>query len=69
MFTATLSKGDMVYTPTHRNITQTEERMKHVICSNMDGPRNYHTTLSKSERKRQTSYYHLLNMKVKLSVT
>ena len=27
------------------------------ICSNMDGPRNYHTKWSKSERERQISFY------------
>ena len=26
------------------------------ICSNMDGPRDYHTKWSKSERDRQISY-------------
>ena len=26
------------------------------ICSNMDGPRDYHTKLSKSDRERQISY-------------
>ena len=27
-----------------------------VICSNMDGPRDYHTEWSKSDRERQISY-------------
>ena len=27
-----------------------------VICSNMDGPRDYHTKSSKSDRERQVSY-------------
>ena len=27
--------------------------MKYAICSNMDGPSDYHTKRSKSERKRQ----------------
>ena len=32
-------------------------RMKYAICSNnMDGPRDYHTKRSKSERERQISY-------------
>ena len=26
------------------------------ICSNMDGPRDYHIKLSKSDRERQISY-------------
>ena len=30
-----------------------------IICSNMDGPRDYPTKWSKSERKRQISGYHL----------
>ena len=29
------------------------------ICSNMDGPRDYHTKWSKSERERQIPWYHL----------
>ena len=28
----------------------------HAICSNMDGPRDYHTKWSKSDRERQISY-------------
>ena len=27
------------------------------VCSNMDGPRDYHTKWSKSERERQIPYY------------
>ena len=36
------------------NITQLLERA--VTCSNMDGPRDYHTKQSKSERERQIPY-------------
>ena len=30
--------------------------MIHAICSNMDGPRDYHTKQSKSEEERQIPY-------------
>ena len=30
--------------------------MNNVICSNMDGPRDYHTKWSKLNRERQVSY-------------
>ena len=30
--------------------------IKNIICSNMNGPRNYHTKWSNSERERQIPY-------------
>ena len=33
-----------------------EKEWNNAICSNMDGPRDYHTKWSKSHRKRQISY-------------
>ena len=39
-----------VYIHTQRTITQPLIRMKYAICSNMDGPRDYHTKQSKSEK-------------------
>ena len=33
--------------------------MKQCLCSNLDGPRNYHTKCSKSDRERQITWYHL----------
>ena len=30
--------------------------MSHAICSNMDGPRDYHKKWNKPERERQISY-------------
>ena len=30
--------------------------MKQCLCSNLDGPRNYHTKCSKSDRERQITY-------------
>ena len=32
-----------------------KKEWNNVICRNMDGPRNYHTKWSKSERERQIS--------------
>ena len=32
------------------------KKWNNAICSNMDGPRNYHTKWSKSDRERQISY-------------
>ena len=33
-----------------------KKEWNNVICSNMDGPGDYHTKWSKSERERQTPY-------------
>ena len=33
-----------------------EKEWNHAICSNMNGPRDYHTKWSKSDRERQISY-------------
>ena len=33
-----------------------KKEWNNAICSNMDGPRGYHTKWSKSERERQISY-------------
>ena len=33
-----------------------KEEWNNAVCSNMDGPRDYHTKWSKSERERQISY-------------
>ena len=33
-----------------------KKEWNHAICSNMDGPRNYHTKWIKSDRERQMSY-------------
>ena len=41
------------------------KKQNNVICSNMDGPRDYHTEWSKSDRERQISYdiTHMWNLK------
>ena len=33
-----------------------KKELNNAICSNMDGPRDYHTKWSKSDRERQISY-------------
>ena len=33
-----------------------KKRWSNAICSNMDGPRDYHTEYSESDRQRQISY-------------
>ena len=33
-----------------------KKEWNNATCSNMDGPRNYHTKWSKSDRKRQVPY-------------
>ena len=38
---------------TQRNITQHKKEWNIAICSNMDGPREYHMKWSKSGRERQ----------------
>ena len=39
------------------NITKSRKEWSDAICSNMDGPRNYHTRRSKSDGERQIAYY------------
>ena len=36
-----------------------KEEWNNAICSNVDGPRDYHTKWSKSDRERQTSWYRI----------
>ena len=35
---------------------KTKKQWNNDICSNMDGPRDYHTKWSKSDREREISY-------------
>ena len=44
-----------LYTMEYDSTTK-KKRMKAAICSNMNGPRDYHTKWSKSKSERQTSY-------------
>ena len=37
-------------------IVQLSKEWNNAICSNMDGPRDYHTKWNKSDRERQISY-------------
>ena len=39
-----------------KNEQWTIVQLSNAICSNMDGPRDYHTKWSKSDRERQISY-------------
>ena len=42
------------HTHTHTGILLSHEKeWNNAICSNMDGPRDYHTTWSKSDREKQ----------------
>ena len=40
----------------HNGILLSHRKEWYAICHNMDGPRDYHTNWSKSERERQTPY-------------
>ena len=56
-----MGKEDVVYTHTqthtHRGILLSHKKeWNNAICSNMDGPIDYHTKWSKSDRERQISY-------------
>ena len=53
-----LISGSSAFSKTSLNIwiTQPEKEWNNAICNNMDGPRNYHTKWSKSERERQILY-------------
>ena len=45
------------HTHTHAGILLSHKKeWNHAICSNMDGPRDYHTKQSKWERERQILY-------------
>ena len=46
-----------VYTHTHNKILLSHKKeWNNAICSNMDGPRDYHTEWSKPDRERQILY-------------
>ena len=40
-----------------------EKEWNNAVCSNMDGPRDYHTKWSKSDRERQICYTYMWNRK------
>ena len=44
------------HTHTQEYYSSHKKEWNHAICSNMDGPRDYHTKQSKSERERQILY-------------
>ena len=46
-----------IHTHTHNGILLSHKKeWNNAICSNMDGPRDYHTKWSKPDRERQISY-------------
>ena len=45
----------------HHSVIKKEENI--AICSNMDGPRDYHTKWSKSDRERQIYIVYMWNFK------
>ena len=51
-----MDKEDKVYI--HKGIlfSHKKNQQNNAICSNMDGPRDYHTKRSKPERERQIPY-------------
>ena len=50
-----MDKKDVVHT--YKGILLSHKgEWNNAICSNLDGPRNYHTKWSKSDRERQMSY-------------
>ena len=50
-----MDKEDVVHRYNGILLSHKKER-NNAICSNMDGPRDYHTKWSKSERERQIPY-------------
>ena len=56
------SKEDVVcvhiylHTHTHTILLSHKKERYNVICSQMDGPRGYHTKWNKSDREKQISY-------------
>ena len=49
-----MAKEDMVHI--YNGILIIKKEWNNAICSNMDGPKDYHTKWSKSEKERQISY-------------
>ena len=45
-----------------------KKEWNNVICSNMDGPRDYHTKWSKSDRERQILYAIIYTWNLKNSI-
>ena len=54
-----MNKEDVVCIYNGKLLSHRKE-WNNAICSNMDGPRNYHTKLSKLDRERQI--YHITYM-------
>ena len=54
----------MWYIYTMEYYSPIKKEWNHAICSNMDGPRDFHTKWSKSDRERQISYdiTHMCNL-------
>ena len=50
-------------TYTQQNITQTQKYWSNSICSKMDGPRDFHTMWSKSEKDKYHMISHMHNLK------
>ena len=50
-----MDKEDVVHV-LNRILLDHKKEQNNAICSNMDGPRDYHTKRSKSERERQIPY-------------
>ena len=50
-----MDKEDVVYIYNEILLSHKKE-WNNIICSNMDGPRDYHTNWSKSDRERKISY-------------
>ena len=53
----------MVYIHNGILLLSHKKEWNNATCSNMDGPRDYHTKWSKAERKRQISYDITYNLK------
>ena len=54
----------MWYIYTMEYYSAIKKEWNNAICSNMDGPRDYHTKWSKPDRERQISYItHMWNLK------
>ena len=50
-----MNSEDVVYIH-NRILFSYKKEWNNVMCSNMDGPRDYHTEWSKLDRERQVSY-------------
>ena len=62
-----MDKEDVVYTYS-RILLSHKKEWNIAICNNMDGPRDYHTRWSKSDRERQIFHLYVESKKIQMNL-